>query len=152
QFLGQLEYTGLVLLRNAEDLHENPQGKVNRNIACEIAIRTIVRHAIDAGTGDGADAILKRIDGRTGKPVFRDPTVFRMIRLVHVYERADRMRAAAGPGARQIVGPSGQKRMRAIAAMEQIMLADDVSDVFVPRHQPKGIEVFAFHATERRVR
>ena len=59
QLLCQFEHPRLVLLRNAEDLHEDAQRIMNRDIAHEIAGWTAFGHAIDAGAGNGADAMLQ---------------------------------------------------------------------------------------------
>ena len=114
---------------------------MDRDVAHEIARGTMLRHALDAGARDGADAILERRHSLLGEPGLGDGAVFGIIRLVHVNEGADRMRAATRHRPGHVVGGARHERMRAIAAVEEIVPTDDVCDIRVPRHHPERIEV-----------
>ena len=122
---------------------------MDRDIAHEIAGRSARGHAIDAGAGNGADAILERCDPLLGEPGLGNPPVFGMVRLVHVNEGADGMRAAARHAARHVVGGARHQRVGAIAIVEEIVPADDLADIGVPRHHPERIEVFGFDLRQR---
>jgi hypothetical protein len=75
-----------------------------------------------------------------------------MVRFIHVDEGADGMWAAARQAARHIVRRPGYEGVRAIAVVEQIVLADDLGDICVLGHHPERIEAFGFDPTERPVR
>jgi hypothetical protein len=75
-----------------------------------------------------------------------------MVRLIHVDEGTDGMRAATGQLARHLIGGAGHKGMRAIAIVKQVMLTNDPGNVGVPGHQPKRIKALALNSTKWLVR
>jgi len=72
-----------------------------------------------------------------------------MVRFIHVNEGPDRMWAPARQGTSHLVRRPWHERVGAIAAVEQIVLTDDVRDICMPRHHPEWIKVFGFDSTDR---
>jgi hypothetical protein len=81
-----------------------------------------------------------------------DPSVFQMIRFVHVDQGADGMWATAGQRARHLVGGPRHKSVRTIAVVKHFILANYFRNVGVPGHQPKWIKAFGFDSTKGLVR
>src|SRR5260370_28456426 len=107
---------------------------------------------MDAGAGNGADAILECSDSLLGEPGLGNPSISRMVRFIHVNEGADGMWAAARQGTRHIVRRPWYESVRAIADVEQIVLPDDLGDSCLLGHHPERIEAFGFDPSHRSLR
>ena len=114
-----------VLRRNSQNTHHHPQRERARDLADKLAFSSEGAHAIEAIARHHADAVLQGMDPLLREPGLAYPAVFGVIRRIHVDQRADEMRTAAGQRAYPLVGTARDQRGRTVAIVKSVVLPAD---------------------------
>jgi hypothetical protein len=91
-------------------------------------------------------------DGRNYSMISSNSPILQVIWFIHVNERADGMRAAAGHGTGRLVRGARHESVRAVAVVEQTVFTDDFQNIGMLGYCPKWIKIFDLHAADKQVR
>src|SRR5215470_5494130 len=120
--LSELEHHRLVLPWNAENLHDDTQWIMERNVAGEVAFGTMQRHAVDSFASDHTDAVFQRLQLLWHQPTLSDAAVLQMVRRVHVDHHAKQVWATTPHRTDQILRCSRPKNGCVVAIAERVIL------------------------------
>ena len=137
QFLRQLQHQRLVALRNAKQFHHDMQGIHRRHVARKITRPIHRQHLVDGRFRDRPNIAFYGLEVCRHEPILRQPSVFGMLRRVHLYQRLHQMRAAVHEMRHKHFGH--QRRNddgRRVIQKGRIVLAD-LQYVCMPRDDPK---------------
>ena len=148
QFLQQVEQQRLVLLRSSKDFHDDSQWIAVGDVVAEVTGIALRRHAVDRSPREGTDALGERRDVLSQEPRRGDAAIQRMVRRIHLQQRANQMRAAARQRTRKFIRSGRQQRACTVAVAELLMAAADFDDVGMPGYRPERIEPFGLDASQ----
>ena len=108
-------------------------------------------HAVDDALGDLADAILQAAQLLRQEDALGQAAVAEVVGIIHLDQGADLVGRAAGQLAHPAVGLDRGQGRRAIAVVEQLVLAFDLLDVGVAGDRPEWIKALRLDLGQRRL-
>ncbi|WMT76960.1 hypothetical protein [Bradyrhizobium sp. Ash2021] len=125
-----------VLVRDAEDQHDDLQREPHHDIVVEVARAAICEHAVDAFTGEPADALLEQVNLLWLKPCVGELLVFGVVGVIHLIDGADQHRPSAH-GFLDLRFEFDREELGAWRVDELVVLLLDLHHIPVLRNRPE---------------